>query len=151
MDTRTNLSKQHPQAYQALLDMNKASSAAAEAAGIDPLLVELVKIRASQINNCAFCLRMHTRDALKLGEEADRLAVLPAWRESSGYFSALERASLALAEAVVRIDDGGVEDGLYARISEFLTPEQISAVSWVASTIGVFNRVAIASRYPVEA
>ncbi|NKX54098.1 carboxymuconolactone decarboxylase family protein [Arthrobacter mobilis] len=150
MDTRANLSKQHPRAYQTLLDMNKAAAEAASASGIDPRLVELIKIRASQINNCAYCLRMHTRDALRLGEQAERLAILSAWRESSGYFSAVERASLALAEAVVRIDDGGLDDGLYARVAEFLTPSQIAAVSWVANAIGVFNRVAIASRYPVE-
>ncbi|MGP3918477.1 carboxymuconolactone decarboxylase family protein [Nonomuraea sp. 10N515B] len=66
---------------------------------VDPLLVELVKIRTSQINGCAFCLRMHTRDALKKGESTDRLAVLPAWAET-GYFSEFERAALRLAEAV---------------------------------------------------
>jgi AhpD family alkylhydroperoxidase len=89
---RVNVGKHHPAAYKALLAMSAEVENSAAAAGLDPLLVELLKIRASQINGCAFCLRMHTCDALKRGENPDRIAVLPAWDEA-GYFSETDRAA----------------------------------------------------------
>jgi AhpD family alkylhydroperoxidase len=118
--------------------------AALDAAGVDPLLVELVKIRVSQLNGCAFCLRMHTRDSLAKGETADRLAVLAAWWESQ-YFTDQERAALALAEQVTALtvperrtwDDGSLDDA------------QVSAISWLATVMNAWNRVAITSHYPV--
>ncbi|HXF01731.1 MAG TPA: carboxymuconolactone decarboxylase family protein [Arthrobacter sp.] len=148
MSERVNLSKQDPAAYQALLAMNKVAGESAAAAGLDPLLVELVKIRASQINGCSFCLRMHTRDAIKHGETADRLSVVPAWRESE-YFSSEERAALELAESVTLVADGQVPDEVYERVAAALSPAQISAVGWLTMAINVFNRVAVTSRYHV--
>lgn len=94
-----NISKSHPAAYQQLVALDGAASAAVSAAGLSGLLAELVKIRVSQLNGCAFCLRMHTRDALAQGETSDRLAVVAAWWESQ-YFTPDERAALALAEEV---------------------------------------------------
>jgi len=139
-----NLGKQHPDAYKGVLALSATVDEAMARAGLDPLLAELVKIRVSQLNGCAFCLRMHTRDALAKGESADRLAVLPAWWESQ-YFSGPERAALALAEEVTRLpvpqrrewDDGS------------LTGEQVSAISWLAIVMNAWNRVAISSHYPV--
>ncbi len=148
MSERVNLSKQDPAAYQALLAMNKAAGESAAAAGLDPLLVELVKIRVSQINGCSFCLRMHTRDAIKHGETADRLSVVPAWRESE-YFSSEERAALELAESVTLVADGQVPDEVYERVAAALSPAQISAVGWLTMAINTFNRVAVTSRYHV--
>lgn len=140
-----NLGKQHPDAYKAVLALDGAAKQAAADAGLEPLLVELVKIRVSQINGCAFCLRMHVRDAVKLGETSDRLAVLAAWWESR-YFSDVERAALALAEAVTRMpvperrewDDGS------------LTDAQVSAISWLAIAMNAWNRIAVRSHYPVS-
>ncbi|MFD1503253.1 carboxymuconolactone decarboxylase family protein, partial [Streptosporangium lutulentum] len=106
---RVNAGKQHPASYKALFALSATAEESAAAAGLDPLLVELVKIRTSQINGCAFCLRMHTRDALKKGESTDRLAVLPAWAETD-YFSEIERGALRLAEAIARVSDGHVSD-----------------------------------------
>lgn len=139
-----NLSKQHPILYQQLVTLSSQADAAVADAGLDPLLAELVKIRVSQINGCAFCLRMHTRDALKKGETTDRLAVVAAWWESQ-YFSSSERAALALAEEVTDLpvpaghdwDDGS------------LTDAQASAISWLAVAMNAWNRVAITSHYPV--
>jgi AhpD family alkylhydroperoxidase len=139
-----NLSKQHPILYQQLVTLSSQADAAVADAGLDPLLAELVKIRVSQINGCAFCLRMHTRDALKKGETTDRLAVVAAWWESQ-YFTAPERAALALAEEVTDLpvpaghdwDDGS------------LTDAQASAISWLAVAMNAWNRVAITSHYPV--
>ncbi|WP_125610382.1 carboxymuconolactone decarboxylase family protein [Specibacter cremeus] len=148
MDDHVNISTQDPAAYQALLELNKAATASAVAAGIDILLVELVKIRASQLNGCAFCLRMHVRDALRHGETPDRLAVLPAWRES-GYFSDKERAALELAEWATAVGSTRVEDEQYARLGDALSAAEFSAVAWLATVINAFNRVAVLSRYEV--
>ncbi|MCI2423738.1 carboxymuconolactone decarboxylase family protein [Saccharopolyspora sp. K220] len=145
---RVNIGKQHPAAYKALLALATEVENNAAAAGLDPLLVELLRIRASQINGCAFCLRMHTRDALKKGENPDRIAVLPAWEEA-GYFSETDRAALRLTEAVTRVSDGHVSDEDYNAAAAALTPEQISAVTWLATVMNAFNRVAITSRYRV--
>jgi AhpD family alkylhydroperoxidase len=142
--TLVNLSKQHPAAYQTVLALSKESDEAVERAGLDPLLGELVKIRVSQLNGCAFCLRMHTRDAIAKGESADRLALVAAWWESQ-YFTEQEQAALALAEEVTRLpvpaprqwDNGSLND------------EQISAISWLAIVMSAWNRIAIRSHYPV--
>ncbi|KAF0966348.1 hypothetical protein MLGJGCBP_00476 [Rhodococcus sp. T7] len=142
--TGVNLSKQHPSVYKSLMKLDADVKAALETAGVDPLLVELVKIRVSQLNGCAFCLRMHTRDAVAKGETTDRLAVVAAWWEAQ-YFSDQERAALALAEQVTALavperrtwDDGS------------LTDEQVSAISWLATVMNAWNRVAVTSHYPV--
>ncbi|WP_022930200.1 carboxymuconolactone decarboxylase family protein [Patulibacter americanus] len=146
---RVNVGKQHPEGYEALVALSSVAADAASEAGLEPLLVELVKIRTSQLNGCAFCLRLHTRDALKHGEDPDRLAVLPAWSDTE-YFTPEERAALRVAEALVRVGDGGLSDEEYAAVSEVLSAEQLSAVTWVATVMGAFNRVAVASRYAVR-
>ncbi|MYU06095.1 carboxymuconolactone decarboxylase family protein [Streptomyces sp. SID8366] len=146
---RVNIGKQHPAAYKALIALSSEVEEAAAAAGLDPLLVELLKIRVSQINGCAFCLRMHTRDALKKGENPDRIAVLPGWEET-GYFSETERGALRLTEAVTRVPDGHVSNEDYNAATAVLTSDQVSAVAWLATLMNAFNRVAITSRYPVE-
>ncbi|MFC5802045.1 carboxymuconolactone decarboxylase family protein [Streptomyces formicae] len=145
---RVNIGKQHPAAYKALIALSAEVEGKAAAAGLDPLLVELLKIRASQINGCAYCLRMHTRDALKKGESPDRIAVLPAWEET-GYFSETDRAAFRLTEAITRVSDGHVSDEDYGAAAGVLTAEQVSAVAWLATVMNAFNRVAITSRYPV--
>lgn len=145
---RVDLGQQQPSTYQALIALSADAASHAVTAGLDPLLVELLRIRASQINGCTFCLRMHTRDALKKGENPDRIAVLPAWRET-GYFSETDRAALGLAESITRVFDGHVSDDDYAAAAQALTDDQIAAVSWVVTVINAFNRVAVTSRYAV--
>ncbi|MEU8757466.1 carboxymuconolactone decarboxylase family protein [Streptomyces chartreusis] len=144
-----NIGKQHPPAYKALLALSSEVEEAVHAAGLDPLLIELLRIRTSQINGCAFCLRMHTRDALKKGENPDRIAVLPAWEET-GYFSEIDRAALRLTEAITRVPDGHVSNEDYNAAATVLTEDQISGISWLATVMNAFNRVAITSRYPVS-
>jgi AhpD family alkylhydroperoxidase len=139
-----DIGKIHPAAYRQVMKLDEDVNAALEAAGVSPLLVELVRIRVSQINGCAFCLRMHIRAAVAKGEQADRIAVLAAWWESQ-YFTDQERAALALAEQVTTLrvperrtwDDGS------------LTEEQASAVAWLATIMNAWNRIAITSHYPV--
>ncbi|MFG1852153.1 carboxymuconolactone decarboxylase family protein [Actinomadura geliboluensis] len=146
---RVHIGEQHPSAYKSLIDWSAKVEESAVAAGLDPLLIELVRIRTSQINGCAFCLRMHTRDALKKGENPDRIAVLPAWGET-GYFSETDRAALRLTEAVTQVWDGHVSDDDYNAAAAVLSPEQLSAVVWLTTVMNAFNRVAITSRYPVH-
>ncbi|MEV4673618.1 carboxymuconolactone decarboxylase family protein [Actinomadura sp. NPDC049382] len=146
---RLYLDKQHPSAYKALVALSTEVQRIATAAGLDPLLIELLKIRISQINGCAFCLRLHTRDALKKGENPDRIAVLPGWEET-GYFSDLDRAALRLSEAVTRVSDGHVSDEDYDAAAAVLSPDQVSAVIWLTTVMNAFNRIAISSRYPVK-
>ncbi|EPD69672.1 carboxymuconolactone decarboxylase family protein [Streptomyces sp. HGB0020] len=147
---RVNIGKQHSAPYKALIALSSEVDETTSAAGLDPFLVELVKIRTSQINGCSFCLRMHTRDALKKGENPDRIAVLPAWEET-GYFSETDRAALRLTEAITCVPDGHVSDEDYDAAAAVLTADQISAIAWLATVMNAFNRVAITSRYPVEA
>jgi AhpD family alkylhydroperoxidase len=145
---RVSVNTQHPAAYKTLIALSAEVEGNAAAAGLDPLLVELLKIRTSQINGCAFCLRMHTGEALKLGEDPARIAVLPAWEET-GYFSETDRAALRLTEAITRVSDGHVSDEDYNTAAAALTADQISAVTWLATVMNAFNRVAITSRYHV--
>jgi AhpD family alkylhydroperoxidase len=142
--THVNLGEQDPASYRTLAMLDKEVEAAVARAGLDPLLAELVKIRVSQLNGCAFCLRMHTRDALAKGETTDRLAVIAAWWESQ-YFTVQERAALALAEQVTALTESARrpwDDGS-------LSTEQVSAISWLAIVMNAWNRVAVTSHYPV--
>ena len=148
MQGRVTISKHDPASYKAMLALSAAAEHGAAAAGLDPLLIELVKIRTSQINGCAFCLRTHTRDALKKDESPDRLAVLPAWAET-GYFTETERAALRLAEAITLVSEGHVSDEDYASAAAVLPGEQVAAVAWLTTAMNAMNRVAITSRYEV--
>lgn len=139
-----NLGKQHPAAYQSVLALNAEVEEAVLHSGLDPKLAELVKIRVSQLNGCAFCLRMHTRDALDKGETTDRLAVLAAWWESQ-YFTDQERAALALAEEITH----PMKPGRHEWDNGSLGDEQVSAVSWLAIVMNSWNRLAVRSHYPV--
>jgi AhpD family alkylhydroperoxidase len=148
MSERVNLGKASPEYYQAVIGLEKVASAAFAATDFTPGFPHLLRLRASQINQCAYCLRMHTRDALAKGESSDRISVLPGWPETD-YFNEKEQAALALTEAITLISDGQLPDEVYENVSEFLSSEEIAAVEMVAITINAWNRIAIASRYPV--
>ncbi|MEU9132247.1 carboxymuconolactone decarboxylase family protein [Kitasatospora sp. NPDC048540] len=146
---RVFIDKQSPQAYRAMLATAEAVRAVAADAGLDRRLVELVNLRVSQINGCAYCLSLHTRAALQAGDTAQRLGVLAAWRDTE-LFTPQERAALALAEATTDPSDAAVQESAYAAAREALTDDQISAVVWVAIAINAFNRVSILSKHPVR-
>lgn len=143
-----NISKQFSAPYEAYIALDKQVVEATEKAGLPTLLVELVKLRVSQINGCAFCLRMHTRDALAAGETTDRLAVLPAWWESQ-YFTDQERAALTLSERITRIGDEHTAATPDVDVEAVLSKSEIAAVTWLAVVMNGWNRIAIASHYPV--
>ncbi|MFJ4223404.1 carboxymuconolactone decarboxylase family protein [Microbacterium sp. NPDC089695] len=145
-----NIGKVYPAPYKAMLEFNDQAAAAAVDAGLSPLLVELVKVRASQLNGCAFCLKMHCADAIAAGETADRLAVVAGWWESQ-YFTPDEQAALQIAEQVTLIGDHGRIAERGVDVDGVLTEKQIAAVTWLTVVINSWNRIAISSHYPVHA
>ena len=147
--TRVRIDKQSPPLYRAQIEVAKAVRKAAEDAGLDRTLVELVNIRVSQINGCAYCMHVHVRAALAGGETTQRIAVLPAWRDTT-LFTARERAALTLAESITTLPDHRSQDQDYAEAGRHLSAQQISTVSWVAITMNAFNRISIVSRHTVE-
>ena len=134
--------------YQAAPGVMKAMMALeAEVAqsGLEPSLVELVKIRASQINGCAFCLHMHTRDARARGETEQRIYLLDAWRESPLY-SERERAALAWTEAVTLVSHTHVPEEVYEQAKTIFTDEELVKLTLLVVAINAWNRFAIAFR-----
>ncbi|GAX58008.1 carboxymuconolactone decarboxylase family protein [Streptomyces olivochromogenes] len=146
---RIFIDKQSPKAYHALVQTSEAVRATAADARLDRTVVELINLRVSQINGCAYCLNVHTRAALRAGETAQRLGVLAAWRDTE-LFTPAERAALALAEATTEPVDATAQETAWAGARDVLTDDQISAVIWVAITINAFNRVSIMSKHPVR-
>ncbi|WP_371642095.1 carboxymuconolactone decarboxylase family protein [Streptomyces mirabilis] len=146
---RIFIDKQSPKAYHALVQTSEAVCATAADAGLDRTVVELINLRVSQINGCAYCLNVHTRAALRAGETAQRLGVLAAWRDTE-LFTPAERAALALAEATTEPTDAAAQETAWTGARDVLTDDQISAVIWVAITINAFNRVSIMSKHPVR-
>lgn len=110
--------------------------------GLDAGLLELVKIRASQINGCAFCLTMHTKVALDLGERVDRISTLPAWRESN-WFTEQEKAALAWTEALTLVADGGANTEVWDAAREIFSEEEMVDLTWAIVAINAWNRMNI--------
>ena len=148
MTKRINLGKSAPKLYQAVAALDPLASEALASAGIADGFSHLLRLR-SQLNQCAFCIRLHTRDAMAGGESSDRISVLPAWRETE-YFNQKERAALELVEAITLISDGQVPDALYAQAAANLSSDEVSAIEWLAVVMNAWNRIAISSRYLVK-
>ncbi|QQM45991.1 carboxymuconolactone decarboxylase family protein [Streptomyces liliifuscus] len=142
---RVALKKITPDVSGAMGALHGAAVLAAQDAKVEPELLELIRIRASQINGCAFCIDMHTKDARAQGETEQRVYALNAWRETP-FFNERERAALALAEAVTLVHDGHVPDEVYAEAAEVFYEAQIAALIWAATVINAYNRIAIATR-----
>lgn len=141
MNARLDYAQASPAGYRAFLSLNKF----VEDCGIAPSLLELVKIRASQLNGCAFCLDMHTIDARAAGESEQRIYLLAAWREAS-FYSDRERAALAWTEAVTLVSETHVPDDVYEESRRHFSEEELVNLTWAVVTINGWNRVAIAFR-----
>ena len=141
MTPRLDIHSVDPKAHQAVLAMERYVSDS----GLDPRLYELVKIRASQLNGCAFCLDMHARDARAAGEGQRRLDILSAWREAPELFSDKERAAFAFTEAVTRIGDDGVPDAVWDDVAAQFDETSIVHLLMAVATINVWNRLAVAT------
>jgi len=123
---------------------------AIDGAGLEPLLLELVKMRASQINGCAYCLDMHSKDARARGESEQRLHLLAAWREASCY-DARERVALAWCEDLTLISTQGAPDAAYEELEQIFSPQEIVGLTLAIVAINGWNRLAISMRTPVSA
>jgi AhpD family alkylhydroperoxidase len=141
MQRRLNYVKTSPETYQALL----ALQAAVDKGSLEKPLLELVKIRASQINKCAFCLHMHTRDARKLDESEERIYLLEAWRESPLY-TERERAALAWTEALTLLPATGAPDDVYAQVKAQLSEAEIVQLTLAIGAINLWNRFGVGFR-----
>jgi AhpD family alkylhydroperoxidase len=141
MTTRIEFFRVAPQSLKPLF----ALGAQIEASELEHALLELVKMRASQLNGCAYCIDMHTKDARAQGETEQRLYLLDAWRETSLY-SERERAALAWAEAVTLVADGHVPDDVYAEVSKHFTEQELVALTLAIANINSWNRLNIAFR-----
>ncbi|HMU76356.1 MAG: carboxymuconolactone decarboxylase family protein [Bacteroidetes bacterium] len=145
MKERFNLSKADPKAFDAMLNLEKYLAES----GLDKILFELIKTRASQINGCAYCINMHVRDAMKIGETSQRLFLLDAWRETT-LFTEKERAVLALTEAMTLIANNPVSDAVFDDAKNHLTNKEMAAVMMTIVTINAWNRIAITSRTALD-
>jgi len=145
MQQRIDVTHASPAAYKAVA----ALQTYVDQSGLDAKLRELIKIRASQINGCAFCLAMHTRDARKLGETDERMHLLNAWREASIY-TPHEQAALAWTEAVTRITNGHVPDEVYEQVRKQFSEKEIVDLTAAVVAINTWNRIAIAFRMPPQ-
>lgn len=146
--TRVNLGKTAPELYKTVIELENLSMQKVQQAGIEIGFSHLLKLRASQINQCAFCVRMHTQDAIKVGESIDRIALISAWSESE-YFSAKERAALTLIEEITLIAQQHFPDAAYEQAANVLSSDEITAIEWIAIVINTWNRIAISSQYKV--
>jgi len=137
---RMGWARQAPEVYKAMVRLDAAARQ-----GLDPKLLELVKIRASQINGCANCLHMHTSDARKAGETEARIYLLNAWRESNLY-SARERAALAWTEALTLVAETHAPDADYEAARAQFNDEELVHLTLAISAINAWNRIAIGFR-----
>lgn len=147
--SRINLGQSAPELYKKVTELDALAMQKIQEAQLNEGFAHLLKLRASQINQCAFCIRLHSQDALKSGESLERITLLNAWRETE-YYDQAEQAALSLIEAITQISADQVPDAVYEDALPFLTDAQISAIEWLAIVINTWNRIAISSRYQVK-
>ena len=141
MEPRIDYAKVAPQAVAAM----RGLEAYARRIGLEPSLIELVKIRASQINGCAYCIDMHTKDARARGESEQRLYALPAWEETP-FFSQRERVALAWTESVTRVAEGSVPDAVFALARQHFSEKELVDLTLAIVAINGWNRLSVAFR-----
>ena len=145
MENRVDINLREPKAYKAMFGL-EAYLAASQ---ISRSHRELIKIRASQINGCAYCIDMHTKDAIKNGESTQRIFLLNAWRETD-LFTEEEKVVLAITEEVTLIQNGGLRDETYERAMVVFDDNSIAQIIMAVATINAWNRIAISTRMQPE-
>jgi len=147
MGNRIDHAKVSPEAYKAFggvyLYLRKC--------GLSPELLDLVYLRVSQINGCAFCIDMHSRDLLGLGIAVDKLMLVPVWRDAGDVFSSRERIALAWAETVTRVAETGVPDADYEAAATEFSAKELSDLTYAIGLMNAFNRLGITFRTPPAA
>ena len=141
MEPRLNFYKAGPDAIKAMVGLEQQIAKS----GIEKPLIELVRLRASQINGCAYCIDLHTRDARKAGEDDRRLATVSVWRETP-FFNDRERAALEWTESLTLVAQTHVPDDVWERVRPQFTPEELVDLTLLVSTINAWNRFAIGFR-----
>ncbi|MCC6457151.1 MAG: carboxymuconolactone decarboxylase family protein [Caldilineaceae bacterium] len=144
MEQRLNYTKAAPGGYRAMAALNRY----VEESGLEPLLLELVKMRASQINGCAYCIDMHSKDARALGESEQRLYALNAWRETP-FYSERERAALLWTEELTLLSEREVSDAVYEAVRPHFNDEEMVNLTLAIVTINGWNRLAVGFRSEV--
>jgi len=142
MEPRLNFNKAAPEGMKAMRGLEHCIN---QSSGLEPSLCELVKTRASQINGCAYCIDIHTKDARAAGETEQRLYALNAWRETP-FFTERERAALAWTEAITLIADGHAPDEVFFSVRQFFGEEELVNLTLAIVAINGWNRLAIAFR-----
>lgn len=145
MQKRININSAEPEALKAMMGLETYLSKV----DISKSLKELIKIRASQINGCAYCIDMHTKDALKNGETNQRIFLLNAWRETGAIFTDEEKAVLSIAEEVTLIHHQGLTDETYSNALNYFSENQIAQIVLAVVTINAWNRIALSSHLQV--
>ncbi len=140
MNTRVNILQTQPEAYKAMMGLEKYLAASS----LDPIHKELIKIRASQINGCAFCINMHTSDARKMGMTEQRIYLLNAWKEVKGLYTEQERVILTMTEEVTLIQNH-LSDATYNKAVELFDENYVAQLIVMIATINTWNRIAIAT------
>jgi AhpD family alkylhydroperoxidase len=130
-----------PDVYKAMIRLDAAAKQ-----GLDPTLYELVKIRASQINHCAFCIDMHSKDALAAGERVERIIQLSAWEESRHFYTGKELAALELTEAMTVLTDGFVPDEVYDKAAQHFEEAELAQLIAAITVINAWNRFGVTAR-----
>ncbi|MFN4365775.1 carboxymuconolactone decarboxylase family protein [Chryseobacterium hispalense] len=145
MSARFNWTTVHPAAYKAGIGMEESL----QNSFLTPIQKELIKIRASQINSCAFCLNMHTKDALKYGETPQRIFLLNAWREAKELFTEEEQIILQITEEVTMISQKGLSEETYQKAKEIFNESELADIIMAAVVINMWNRIAISTHMPI--
>lgn len=146
-DERLSIHQVDPTAYEAVLGMERY----VHSGQLEPTLIDLIKIRASQLNGCAYCLDMHHQEAREHGEAQRRLDVIPGWRETGELFNEREQAALALCEAVTLIAGHGVPDDVWAQVGSHFSEKETVQLLMAISAINVWNRLAVSTHQPLPA
>lgn len=144
------IDKASPAIYKKMVAVSAEVAAAAEAAGIGRDVVELVNLRCSQINGCAYCLNLHAQLGREAGLTGQQLDVLTAWREAPALFDDVQRAALEIAELVTELPPHHAANVAYDRATDVLDEAQTSVLIWAAVTINAFNRISVISGYEVR-
>ena len=144
MEQRVNIEQSQPQTWKAMYGL----SAVVNKASISAIQKHLIMVRTSQINSCAFCLNMHTEEALKIGETQQRLFLVSAWRETD-LFTDEEKAILALTEEVTLIHQSGVSNSTYKQAEKFFSPQTIGEIIMSIIVMNAWNRIAVSTHLPV--
>lgn len=145
MSARFNMATTDAAAYKAMLGLEGYL----QSTSLTHIQKELIKIRASQINKCAFCLDMHTKDAIKYGETPQRIFILDGWTEAKDFFTEEEQVLLAMTEEITLISHKGLTDETYQKAKSFFDEAQIAQIIMAIITINAWNRIAVSTHLPI--